>query len=35
MKKKILSLGVVIVLIICTFATLSACVRKLKDSEIY
>lgn len=34
MKKKILSLGVVIVLIICTFATLSACGRKLKDREI-
>ena len=34
MKKKILSLGVAIVLIICTFATLSACGRKLKDREI-
>ena len=31
MKKKILSLGVAIVLIVCTFATLSACGRKLKD----
>lgn len=34
MKKKILSLGVAIVLIVCTFATLSACGRKLKDREI-
>ncbi len=34
MKKKILSLGMAIVLIICTFATLSACGRKLKDREI-
>ena len=34
MKKKILSLGVAIVLIICVFATLSACGRKLKDREI-
>ena len=34
MKKKILSLGVAIVLIVCAFATLSACGRKLKDREI-
>ena len=34
MKKKILSLGMAIVLIICAFATLSACGRKLKDREI-
>ena len=34
MKKKILSLVLAIVLIICAFATLSACGRKLKDREI-
>lgn len=34
MKKKILSLALAIVLIICVFATLSACGRKLKDREI-
>lgn len=34
MKKKILSLALAIVLIICAFATLSACQRKLKDREI-
>ena len=34
MKKKILSLGMAIVLVICAFATLSACGRKLKDREI-
>ena len=34
MKKKILSLGMAIVLIICVFATLSACQRKLKERDI-
>lgn len=34
MKKKVLSLGMAIVLVICAFATLSACGRKLKDREI-
>lgn len=34
MKKRVLSLVLAIVLIICTFATLSACGRKLKDREI-
>ena len=34
MKKKILSFGMAIVLIVCAFATLSACGRKLKDREI-
>ena len=34
MKKKVLSLGMAIVLIICVFATLSACQRKLKERDI-
>ena len=34
MKKRVLSLALAIVLIICAFATLSACQRKLKDREI-
>lgn len=34
MKKRVLSLAFAIVLIICAFATLSACGRKLKDREI-
>lgn len=34
MKKKILSLGMAIVLIICVFATLSSCQRKLKERDI-
>ena len=34
MKKKILSLGMAILLIICVFATLSACQRKLKERDI-
>ncbi len=34
MKKRFLSLALAIVLVICTFATLSACGRKLKDREI-
>lgn len=34
MKKRVLSLGMAIVLIICVFATLSACQRKLKERDI-
>ena len=34
MQKRVLSLALAIVLIICAFATLSACGRKLKDREI-
>lgn len=34
MKKRVLSLALAIVLIICVFATLSACQRKLKNREI-
>lgn len=34
MQKRVLSLAFAIVLIICAFATLSACGRKLKDREI-
>lgn len=34
MKKRVLSLGMAIVLIICVFATLSACQRKQKERDI-